>query len=532
MNVHVTRKQSQFALIMLVILSAFWLGFRGQQAAFGNDLVSFIKQQPAQSGRSPDEEPIANCRYGLTPLGFEQIDALNTFHAGWYSLFEAETVADTPPHVEFVPLLNIKQVRDGQGNYRPEYWTELSLAQLEIAIERYPGSLWLLGNEIDRGPNPGQIQGGQGNMYPEVYAKAYHDLYQFIKQHDPTAQVAISALVEVTPGRLQYLDQIWQSYYNQFGTNMPVDVWNMHLYILPEATPDGEPNAIANVALGTDPSLAIRESGGNPALCPDDAVYCLAEHDDMLQFHQQIVAMRTWMKAHGQQNKPLILSEYSILYPHVENANGCFVQDEFGQCFTPERVTNFMLNSFDYLENGTMDPELGFPADNYRMVQQWLWFAIHSSGIGRVSNLLEADLTTLTQPGQAYVNWLEAQPPSMNLFSEGNNGNVVVNGDEATITVHITNNGNQKTEPFTVTFYADDAMTEEIGSTVVEPVAGCAREQYQATVTWTDAPEGFQEFYAQLDSENTVAETDEQDNAAEGFIFVNPRQTFLPVVRR
>ena len=69
------------------------------------------------------------------------------------------------------------------------------------------------------------------------------------------------------------------------------------------------------MALGTDPALAIRESGDDKNRCANSDVYCWAEHDDLTVFAQQVVAMRTWMKQHGQQNKPLILTEYSLLLP-------------------------------------------------------------------------------------------------------------------------------------------------------------------------------------------------------------------------
>ena len=92
---------------------------------------------------------------------------------------------------------------------------------------------------------------------------------KFIKNVDPTAQVAISGLVEVTPGRLQYLDIVWNTYMQEFGTPMPVDMWTMHLYILPEVQlqPDGsiDANGIANVALGTNKALGKRESNGTAA---------------------------------------------------------------------------------------------------------------------------------------------------------------------------------------------------------------------------------------------------------------------------
>ena len=73
---------------------------------------------------------------------------------------------------------------------------------------------------------------------------------------------------------------------------------------------------IANVALGTDPSLAKRGPGLNSAQCDLDEIYCYAEHDDRLIFEQQVRAMRRWMFDHGQSRRPLILSEFSILYPY------------------------------------------------------------------------------------------------------------------------------------------------------------------------------------------------------------------------
>jgi hypothetical protein len=92
------------------------------------------------------------------------------------------------------------------------------------------------------------------------------------------------------------------------------------------------------------------------------------------------------MKEHGQQNKPLILSEYSLLYPFEDyddpiNPTQCYLQDEFGKCFTAARVSSFMTRTFQYLETAT-DPNLGYPLDNYRLVQQWLWFSMYYEGAG------------------------------------------------------------------------------------------------------------------------------------------------------
>ncbi len=186
-------------------------------------------------------------------------------------------------------------------------------------------------------------------------------MYSYIKRVDPTARVANAGLVEVTPGRLQYLDIVWNTFRALYGVDMPVDVWNMHLYVLPEARSNGQPNGVANIAVGTDPTLAVRESGGIASLCQAANVYCWAEHDSMSAFAGQVVAMRQWMKAHGQQQKPLIISEYSLLYPYELDAGGCYLQDEYGKCFTPDRVVKFLNASMSYLET-TADPALGYAA--------------------------------------------------------------------------------------------------------------------------------------------------------------------------
>jgi hypothetical protein len=62
-------------------------------------------------------------------------------------------------------------------------------------------------------PVPRTVWGtGQSDIYPEIYAQAYHDIYQFVKSCDATARVAIARVVEVTPGRQQYLEKVWQTY--------------------------------------------------------------------------------------------------------------------------------------------------------------------------------------------------------------------------------------------------------------------------------------------------------------------------------
>jgi hypothetical protein len=503
---------------------------------------------PAPSAALPENPVIdavitSNCRFGASqtsgladPAGW-----LSSLGASWYVDFAAHQPA-AGTSAEYVQILRVHQNKNG-CNYLSGYTSTPALTEsgLGAVIKSAPGALWIIGNEPDRGPNPGNCTGGQDDTFPEIYAQAYHDAYVFIKAHDPTARVANAGLVEVTPGRLQYLDKVWQAYLGKYGTLMPVDVWNMHLYVLPEALPNGQPNGIANVALGTDAVLAIRESGNNPANCPDPKVYCWAEHDDMTAFSEQIVAMRTWMKQHGQQDKPLILSEYSQLYPFLDyddpvNPTTCYLQDEFGGCFTPNRVSSFMTRSFDYLGSAA-DMALGYPLDEYRLVQRWLWFSMYWSDQGFVSNLVTPTLPGLTQQGQLFKDSVISRSAQVNLRPD-NIPQVSISAPSgsgsAIITVHIYNTGTfSNASAFEVTLYSDSALTQPAGSaSVATGPEGCAWRDAKATITWPGLSWGSHPFWIRVDSGNAVTESDETDNVTSSVVWVYPYGMLAPIIAR
>jgi hypothetical protein len=492
--------------------------------------------EPTQTSlSSPDSaNPAPNCRYGATPLTSTQTDSLTKLGAGWYLDFSAH--APKPlPGVEFGQVLWVSQKKNG-CTYLNGYsvYPPLTDSGLGALIASQPGALWIVGNETDRGPNPDTcLEPAQGDTYPEIYAEAYHDTYQFIKSRDATARVAIAALVEVTPGRLQYLDKVWQTYQQRYQTTIPVDVWNMHLYILPEANPDGKPNGIANVALGSDPALAIRElgAGDNPNRCADPNVYCWAEHDDLSAFTQQVVAMRTWMKQHGEQAKPLILSEYSQLYPAT-------MKDEYGNFFTQERVARFLNRTFAYLESAT-DANLGYPLDGNRLVQQWMWFSMYTERAGYVSNLVTSNLQDLTQIGTAFRDAVVSRPTYVNLVPRTAAGRAdwVPTPPQpvaATLYVDVINSGNvQNPQPFTVTAYEDQALTRPIGSAVVTMgVKGCIQRTARISVTWPNLTVGTHYFWFKVDSTNAVGESAEDDNVIMGKLTIYPHGLLLPMVMR
>lgn len=498
-------------------------------------LIAFhFKEQQAQTAYAAAGP---SCRFGVASVDDIHVPWVSTLNAGWFLNFRKSTPTLPTNGAEYYHVVRVSQDKDAVGNYLQTYTTNPPLysAEFNNLIDNNPGSIWIIGNEADRGPNPGQIEVDQDDTFPDMYARIYHDTYNYIKGRDPSALMSNTSMVQITPGRLQYLDIVWDTYQETYGTPMPVDIWNFHVYILPEVTQNGVINGIASVALGTDPAIGIKESGGDPNKCSLADVYCYAEHDDMSVFDQQVRAMRQWMKEHGQQNKPLILTEYSILYPYDLDNGSCFLRDEFGNCFTPTRVNNYMNNTFNYLQN-TKDANLGYPRDNNRLVQQWLWFSVRYQGVGYVSNLINNTETGLTLVGETFQNRAGADVPTTNFLIdyvtpivEFSNGGGTA---DVTIQVGFRNNGNQMlSAPIDVTFY-DDGGSPIGTASITADLRGCALDAYHAEIVWNDLAPGLHNFTVEIDSSNSVSESAENDNIGTGVVIIDPQQIFLPTVFR
>ena len=157
--------------------------------------------------------------------------------------------------------------------YSYTFWPSADV--IAQAARANPGSLWLIGNEMDRRDWQG---GGQDEMLPELYATAYYDLYTLIKGADPTARLAVGGIIQATTLRLEYLAKIWDAYQQQFGTSMPVDVWNVHNFIFREKSCVTYPGD----CWGADIPPGSSASTG--------ALYSDADHVNMVIFDQHIRA--------------------------------------------------------------------------------------------------------------------------------------------------------------------------------------------------------------------------------------------------
>jgi hypothetical protein len=277
-------------------------------------------------------------------------DIADELGLGWYLDWWAGPGRHISGDVEYMPMIRLKG-----GEIAP------SGEDLLDAIAANPGALWLIGNEPD--------VKWQDNVTAEVYAEAYHDVYQLIKTHDPTSQVALGGVSQPTPLRLRYLDGILEAYEARYGQPIPVDVWNVHNFILREERD----------SWGVDIPPGMSEQSG--------VLREIDQHDDLAIFKAQLVDFRRWMAEHGYQDRPLIVSEYGILMPN-----------DYG--FPLERVEVFMLMTFEFLRTAS-DPVIGYPADEYKLVQRWCWFSLADQRYP-TGNLMDPETGEFTPLGKAF----------------------------------------------------------------------------------------------------------------------------------
>lgn len=321
---------------------------------------------------------------GVVGGGVDEYDVAQ-LRAGWYVDWNTRLNPPRPAGMEYVQMVRLHQLTECWPERRadrlscpyiePYTYTLTSPGShgaIQSIAQANPGSLWLIGNEMDRRDWNGA---GQDEMLPELYAVAYHELYNLIKDADPSAQLAIGGVVQPTPLRLEYLDRVLDGYQSRYGSSIPVDVWNIHNMVLREASCEAYPDA----CYGAEIPPGIDEPAGELRTWEDA--------NDVEAFKQQIRAFRRWMKDKGEQNKPLIISEYSILYPY----------------FTEAQAIDFLYATFDYMTTA-ISGTVGYPVDDYLLVQRWAWYSLNDDSFGDSSHHHLFDPTTkrIERLGLAY----------------------------------------------------------------------------------------------------------------------------------
>jgi len=282
---------------------------------------------------------------------------LSVLQAGWYVNWMAQAEATPLPGAEFVPIVWL-----GTDELNPP------ADELARLAREHPGALWLIGNEPD--------VRWQDNVTPQDYARLYHRAYLTLKAADPTALVAIGGVGQVSPLRLRYIEAILAAHRQQFGVEMPVDVWNIHAFILREE----------RGSWGLDIPPGFTEDTGE--------LYEVQDNADLALLIHQIITFRRWMAEHGYRNRPLIVSEYGVVMP-----------EEYG--FDGARVAAFMEGSFDFFLTAT-DLDLGYPADGNRLVQAWCWFSLGDT-LYATGNLFDPQTGAITPLGERWVAYIKAR---------------------------------------------------------------------------------------------------------------------------
>lgn len=321
---------------------------------------------------------------------------IRSLYAGWYVNWGVAIKPERPANIEFAQMIRIHQdLKDGcefattadrdKCPYKvpASYTYSPSRAVIEAAAKANRGSVWIIGNEIDRVDGKGFRQ---DEIRPEIYAWAYNELYTIVKTADPTARVAIGGVIQFTPLRMEYLNTIWDSYKLIFDVNMPVDVWNVHNFIGSEYCTKENTERVC-YGMGIPPGASVEPNSKGEEL----GAYVGKDylHTDMASFEKQIRDFRAWMRDRGQMNKPLIVTEYGVLYktlcPQDDPATSANERqaciNAYGVNFVnledPAVVQKFMLDTFNFFMTAT-DCELS-SVDGCRLVQRWAWYSLEDS---------------------------------------------------------------------------------------------------------------------------------------------------------
>jgi hypothetical protein len=416
------------------------------------------------------------CRFGIGAPRDVARYPVNQLRIGWYTNWGATQQPVRPGGIEYLQMIRLSQSGHDAYSAIPQGDDLLAI------IHANPGALWVIGNEPDR-------RKWQDSLEPAIYARAYHDLYHQIKAADPTARIAAGSIVQPTPVRLQYLDMVLDSYRARYGQAMPVDIWNIHAFILNERSCTYFPED----CWGADVPPGIN--------APEGMRYSIQDNDSLVIFKQFIVDFRRWMAERGYRERPLIITEYGVLMP-----------EEYG--FPPTRVNAYMNATFDYL--ATAAGPTGYPADKNRLVQAWAWYSLTDRSFN--GWLYDPQTGTRSAYGDNFVAYTAKLAPMVNLAPVQLRGEPVASlGPDRVfrLVAQVANTGNvAMSRPTQVQFYAGDPDQGGtlIGVAQALPILNGCGNTAEVAVSWNNPPLGVPSVWVIVDPFNETAEDDESDN--------------------
>jgi hypothetical protein len=313
--------------------------------------MSTVEYMPAPV-QSIDQEPLVprstRAGFGLSSPADPAYWA-GQLGAGWYLDWRVQ--ADLPQ----ANLEHWQMVRVHEECITP------SAEEVRSTAKQITGQVWIIGNE------PDVIW--QDSVTPARYAAIYHDLFWLIKTSDPQAKVAVGAISQATPLRLQYLDKVLQTYRDLYHVALPADWWTVHGFVLREE----------KGAWGVDipPGMEVLQG----------VLREISDHGRLDLFVGQLEAFRTWMAMNGYRDTPLALTEFGILMPN-----------DYG--FPEDMIKKYLDQTFTWLSEA-QDEAIGYPKDAFHLVQKWAWFSL-SDPIYPFSNLGDLASGKLTAVGQQF----------------------------------------------------------------------------------------------------------------------------------
>jgi hypothetical protein len=510
-----TKPSLRIGLAILIVITAMLvIGETLIRSTAAQPLAEIVNSNPlsadSQIGASTDS-PFPNCRFGV---GGSVIDyAVAPLNVGWYMDWTSRANPDRPNGAEYVQMVTLKSDVNGPS-FAPSTTTLLSI------LSSTPGAVWLIGNEPD---SP-----WQNNLLATEYAYLYHQVYQLIKQADPSARIGIGGIVQATPLRLKYLDSFLAAYQQLYGELPPADLWNIHSYILREidaADPEAslhEPYEVWGAFI--PPGMTVTRG----------MLYTYSQIFSPAIFQQRLIDFRSWMNKWGYRDKPLYITEYGTLLPYPPDVNTPF-SDENGVPLDEARTAAFMTATFNILRTLT-DTAIGYPADANRLVQRWLWYSVSDPKFG--GPLFDSTSLARHPLGDVFAAYTQAISPSVDLLAVrvlADPAAVLDTGEPQTTTLKatISNIGNiALTQPITVGFYAGVNPTGTlIGALHVftSGLAGCAGTA-EISATWQNlVGVGVHPMYVKIDP-GTLPESDRANNVAVGLFLVATHRAHLPLI--
>ena len=499
-----TQVQSPGPAVDSELVSLNWPRSQLSTATVGSQVATQPIHRSALAGSD-----YANCRIGVgvvrNPI-YVYTDVAE-LHIGWYYDWETNTNPLAPAGIEYAQTVRLSQPY-GSGGYLPTYTISPPLTDIGLGarVDANPGAMWMVGNEPD--------VWSQDGITPDQYALAYHEVYHFIKGRDPSARVAVGAIVQPTPLRLQYLDMILDHYYATYGTSMPVDVWNIHMYIIREVRGSWG----VQIPPGISASIGID--------------YPVESHGNLAVFAELVEDFRDWMAKRGQRNKPLIISEMGVLMP-----------EWWQPMFDEDKVIQFMYGAFDYLRSAT-DPDTGYPADNNHLVQQWNWFSLDDDSVDNEGflrwngTLFNSTTYRPTVFGDAFANYTAELSPTVDLIAyQLAQRPLIVHSPTRPMTIElealIANAGNVPlTDTVSVRFYEITGTGEvQIGSDqMITGLMGCAAQTTRVSIVWPNVAPGVHQIRVRVDPAGSVSEQNLVNNSLDGSALIATEGVFLPAI--